>query len=270
MCYVTQMGGDFVVSKNGKLVLVHCSQSSTDRPSVDTLLQAVRTAQLPTVCIIAVSVDTLLQAVRTAQLPRVSLQSVWTLCCRLCRQLSYPGCVSLQSADSLTTQGVYHCSLQTATQGVYHCSPCRHIATSTGYHHRLCKQQSYPGCVLLQFVQIFHPGCVTAGHTDRFATQGVSHCRPNKQICYPACVVTAQPQQWCPASGHADSWANGGGGVGGGGDRIVTGNLACVLTYFFDSLFDLPRVYSVVKETLVYSQLYSSHILILSNTNSSC
>ena len=44
MCYVTQMGGDFVVSKNGKLVLVHCSQSSTDRPSVDTLLQAVRTA----------------------------------------------------------------------------------------------------------------------------------------------------------------------------------------------------------------------------------
>ena len=137
--------------------------------------------------------------------------------------------------------------------------------------------------VSLQVIQTDLPPrvCHTAGHTD--LPPRVSHCRPNKQIWYPGCALLQSAQtdllpSMCSDSpapalmscfrSCADSWANG----GGGGGTILTGNLAFVLTYtyFFDSLFDLPRVYSVVKETLVYSQLYSSHILILSNTNSSC
>lgn len=38
----TQMGGDFVFDKNGKLVLIHRSKVSTDRPSVENLLECVR------------------------------------------------------------------------------------------------------------------------------------------------------------------------------------------------------------------------------------
>mgnify|MGYP001801755501 FL=1 len=33
-----QMGGDFIISKSGHFLLVHCSTVPTDRPSVDTLL----------------------------------------------------------------------------------------------------------------------------------------------------------------------------------------------------------------------------------------
>ena len=38
----TQMGGDFVFDKNGKLALIHRSKVSTDRPSVENLLKCVR------------------------------------------------------------------------------------------------------------------------------------------------------------------------------------------------------------------------------------
>lgn len=34
-----QMGGDFVVAGDGKLLLAHCSENASDRPSVDTLLR---------------------------------------------------------------------------------------------------------------------------------------------------------------------------------------------------------------------------------------
>lgn len=33
-----QMGGDFVISGSGRFLLLHCSTNSTDRPSVDTIL----------------------------------------------------------------------------------------------------------------------------------------------------------------------------------------------------------------------------------------
>lgn len=42
---VNQMGGDFIMSAEGKLILSHCSQSSTDRPTVDALLSALKTSQ---------------------------------------------------------------------------------------------------------------------------------------------------------------------------------------------------------------------------------
>ena len=38
----TQMGGDFVFDKDGKLALVYRSKVSTDRPSVDDLLKCVK------------------------------------------------------------------------------------------------------------------------------------------------------------------------------------------------------------------------------------
>ena len=38
----TQMGGDFVFDKDGKLALVHRSKVSTDRPSVEELLKCVK------------------------------------------------------------------------------------------------------------------------------------------------------------------------------------------------------------------------------------
>lgn len=38
----TQMGGDFVFDKDGKLALVYCSKVSTDRPSVEDLLKCVK------------------------------------------------------------------------------------------------------------------------------------------------------------------------------------------------------------------------------------
>jgi len=37
-----QMGGDFVLSKDGHFLLVHCSSNPRDRPSVDTLLSVCR------------------------------------------------------------------------------------------------------------------------------------------------------------------------------------------------------------------------------------
>lgn len=46
-----QMGGDFVVARDGQVLLAYCSQTSKDRPTVDTLLQALKpsTERLPTV-----------------------------------------------------------------------------------------------------------------------------------------------------------------------------------------------------------------------------
>ena len=41
MLYSWQMGGDFVVNKQGRLTLVHCSKSSSDRPAVTDLLKHV-------------------------------------------------------------------------------------------------------------------------------------------------------------------------------------------------------------------------------------
>ena len=35
-----QMGGDFVVNSTGRFLLAHCSTNPTDRPSVQSLLQA--------------------------------------------------------------------------------------------------------------------------------------------------------------------------------------------------------------------------------------
>ncbi|KAK7487088.1 hypothetical protein BaRGS_00021583 [Batillaria attramentaria] len=34
-----QMGGDFIIAKDGQILLAHCSQTASDRPSVDSLLQ---------------------------------------------------------------------------------------------------------------------------------------------------------------------------------------------------------------------------------------
>ncbi|KAK7103752.1 hypothetical protein V1264_018589 [Littorina saxatilis] len=39
---VNQMGGDFIVSDKGKLVLCYPSQASTDRPAVNSLLQVLK------------------------------------------------------------------------------------------------------------------------------------------------------------------------------------------------------------------------------------
>lgn len=39
---LTQMGGDFVFDKDGKLALVYRSKVSTDRPSVEDLLKCVK------------------------------------------------------------------------------------------------------------------------------------------------------------------------------------------------------------------------------------
>ncbi|KAL8601545.1 hypothetical protein ACOMHN_003811 [Nucella lapillus] len=41
---VNQMGGDFILSTEGRLILSHPSQSSTDRPTMDVLLSALKTA----------------------------------------------------------------------------------------------------------------------------------------------------------------------------------------------------------------------------------
>eukprot|EP00118_Oscarella_pearsei_P025769 m.308741 g.308741 ORF g.308741 m.308741 type:complete len:92 (+) comp44661_c0_seq1:742-1017(+) len=40
-----QMGGDFIVSKTGQLVLSHCSSSPTDRPSAVELLESIKKAK---------------------------------------------------------------------------------------------------------------------------------------------------------------------------------------------------------------------------------
>lgn len=41
----SQLGGDFIVDKNGNLRLVHASHDPTDRPSVDELLETLKTMQ---------------------------------------------------------------------------------------------------------------------------------------------------------------------------------------------------------------------------------
>ena len=38
-----QLGGDFIIDKNGKLIFVYPSKTSTDRPSVDFLLNFLKT-----------------------------------------------------------------------------------------------------------------------------------------------------------------------------------------------------------------------------------
>lgn len=40
-----QMGGDFILGKEGKVEFVYCSQQSWDRPSIDLLLQALKDKQ---------------------------------------------------------------------------------------------------------------------------------------------------------------------------------------------------------------------------------
>lgn len=37
-----QMGGDFIIDAAGTVILTHCSQISSDRPSMKTLLSAIR------------------------------------------------------------------------------------------------------------------------------------------------------------------------------------------------------------------------------------
>jgi peroxiredoxin len=44
---VLQLGGDFVLDREGRLAYAYRSREPTDRPSVETLLQAVRAAPLP-------------------------------------------------------------------------------------------------------------------------------------------------------------------------------------------------------------------------------
>lgn len=41
---VNQLGGDFIVSQDGTLVLCYCSKTSMDRPSVDSLLEALQSS----------------------------------------------------------------------------------------------------------------------------------------------------------------------------------------------------------------------------------
>ena len=36
------MGGDFVLDASGKVIFTHCSQISSDRPSMETLLSVIR------------------------------------------------------------------------------------------------------------------------------------------------------------------------------------------------------------------------------------
>lgn len=37
-----QMGGDFIIDKEGKILLLHCSKNPTDRPSVESLIQVIK------------------------------------------------------------------------------------------------------------------------------------------------------------------------------------------------------------------------------------
>ncbi|MCA1724507.1 MAG: hypothetical protein LC748_09730 [Thermomicrobia bacterium] len=39
-----QLGGDVIVGPDGRIILAHCSKNQADRPSVETLIAAIRTA----------------------------------------------------------------------------------------------------------------------------------------------------------------------------------------------------------------------------------
>jgi hypothetical protein len=40
-----QLGGDVIVGADGRIILAHCSKNQADRPSVETLIAAIRDAQ---------------------------------------------------------------------------------------------------------------------------------------------------------------------------------------------------------------------------------
>jgi len=40
-----QLGGDVIVGPDGRVILAHCSKNQADRPSVETIVAAVRTAR---------------------------------------------------------------------------------------------------------------------------------------------------------------------------------------------------------------------------------
>lgn len=40
-----QLGGDMIVGPDGRIILAHCSKNQADRPSVESLIATIRTAQ---------------------------------------------------------------------------------------------------------------------------------------------------------------------------------------------------------------------------------